>query len=64
MLEFGIKWPLGLGREDLVGAGITALVRFDAIYQRLGHDHSGIIKYFGVPEDGIILQFAGQTSIR
>lgn len=32
MPDFGIKWPLGLGREDLVGAGITALVvRLDAV---------------------------------
>jgi serine/threonine protein kinase len=83
MPEFGIKWPLGLGRKDLVGAGITAIVvRLDAVvkffqptelqflerettvYQRLGHDHSGIIKYFGVLGNGIILQFAEQTSIR
>lgn len=34
------------------------------IYQRLGSDHSGIIRYFGVLENAIILQFASQTSIR
>jgi len=83
MPDFGIKWPLGLGREDLVGAGITALVvridavvkffkptklqfleRETAVYHRLGYDHSGIIEYFGVLGNGIILQFAEQTSIR
>jgi serine/threonine protein kinase len=34
------------------------------IYQRLGRDHSGIVRYFGVLENAIILQFASQTSIR
>jgi serine/threonine protein kinase len=34
------------------------------IYQRLGRDHSSIVRYFGVLENAIILQFASQTSIR
>jgi serine/threonine protein kinase len=34
------------------------------VYQRLGSDHSGIVRYFGVLENAIILQFASQTSIR
>ncbi|ELR02663.1 hypothetical protein VC83_08682 [Pseudogymnoascus destructans] len=40
------------------------LDREKAIYQRLGRDHSGIVRYFGVLENAIILQFASQTSIR
>ncbi|KAF2245229.1 kinase-like protein [Trematosphaeria pertusa] len=34
------------------------------IYQRLGRDHSGIVRYFGALENSLILQFASQTSIR
>jgi serine/threonine protein kinase len=83
MQESVIQWPLGLDRNDLVGAGVTAIVvRLDAvvkffepsrshffereklIYQRLGRDHSGIVRHFGVLENAIILQFASQTSIR
>lgn len=83
MQESVIQWPLGLGRSDLLGAGVTAIVvRLDAVvkffepsrshflereklvYQRLGRNHSGIIRYFGVLENAIILQFASQTSIR
>jgi len=83
MRESVIQWPLGLGGEDLVGAGITAVVaRLDAVvkfskpseshflereqlvYQRLGRDHCSILRYFGVLENAIILQFASQTSIR
>jgi len=40
------------------------LEREKLIYQRLGRDHSGIVRYFGVLENAIILQFASQTSIR
>ncbi|MCJ1412022.1 hypothetical protein MMC19_006114 [Ptychographa xylographoides] len=83
MHESVIQWPLGLGINDLVGAGVTAIVaRLDAvvkffgpsethffereklIYERLGRDHNGIVRYFGVLENAIILQFASQTSIR
>ena len=34
------------------------------VYERLGRDHSGIVRYFGVLENAIILQFASRTSIR
>jgi hypothetical protein len=34
------------------------LEREKLIYQRLGCDHSGIVRYFGVLENAIILQFA------
>jgi serine/threonine protein kinase len=34
------------------------------IYQRLGRDHSGIVRYYGALENALILQFASQTSIR
>ena len=40
------------------------LKREKLIYQRLGRDHSDIVRYFGVLENAIILQFASQTSIR
>ncbi len=40
------------------------LEREKLIYQRLGRDHSGIVRYFGALENAIILQFASQTSIR
>jgi hypothetical protein len=40
------------------------LEREKLIYQRLGRDHSAIIRYFGVLENAIILQFASQTSVR
>lgn len=78
-----VQWPLGLGREDVVGAGITAIVarlnavvkfcdpsdshfleREKLVYQRLGREHCGIVRYFGVLENAIIVQFACQTSIR
>jgi serine/threonine protein kinase len=75
MQESVIQWPLGLDVKDLAGAGVTAIVaRLDAvvkffapselrffereklIYQRL--------RYFGVLENALILQFASHTSIR
>lgn len=34
------------------------------IYQRLGRDHSDVVRLFGVLENATILQFARQTSIR
>lgn len=40
------------------------LEREKLIYQRLGRDHNGIVRYFGSLENAIILQFASQTSIR
>ncbi|KAH6713812.1 spindle assembly checkpoint kinase [Leptodontidium sp. MPI-SDFR-AT-0119] len=77
------EWPLGLDGNDVVGAGVTAIVaRLDAVVkfcgpseshfleheqlicQRLGRDHNGILRYFGVSENAIIFQFASQTSIR
>jgi hypothetical protein len=83
MQESVVQWPLGLDINDLVGAGVTAIVaRLDAvikffgpselrffereklIYQRLGREHSGIVRYYGALENAIILQFASQTSIR
>ncbi|KAH7317623.1 spindle assembly checkpoint kinase [Rhexocercosporidium sp. MPI-PUGE-AT-0058] len=83
MQESVIRWPLALDGNDMVGAGMTAIVaRLDAvvkfsgpselhllereklIYQRLGRNHSGIVRYFGALENAIILQFASQTSIR
>jgi serine/threonine protein kinase len=83
MQESVIQWPLGLDGNDLVGAGVTAIVaRLDAvvkffkpseshlfereklIYQRLGRDHSGIVRYYGALDNALILQFASQSSIR
>jgi serine/threonine protein kinase len=40
------------------------LEREKLIYQQLGRDHSSIVRYFGILENAIILQFASQTSIR
>ncbi|KAF1995216.1 spindle assembly checkpoint kinase [Amniculicola lignicola CBS 123094] len=40
------------------------LEREKLIYQRLGRDHRGIVRYFGALENAIILQFASHTSIR
>lgn len=34
------------------------------VYQRLGCEHSGIVRYFDALENAIILEFASQTSIR
>jgi len=39
------------------------LEREKLVYQRLGR-HNGIVRYFGVLENAILLQFASQTSIR
>jgi serine/threonine protein kinase len=66
---------VGAGMTAIV-ARLDAVVKFSGpseshffereklIYQRLGRDHSGIVRYFGVLENAIILQFASQTSIR
>jgi serine/threonine protein kinase len=34
------------------------------IYQRLGHDHNGIVRYYGSLGDALILQYACNGSIR
>jgi len=66
---------VGAGMTAIV-ARLDAVVKFSEpskshffereklIYQRLGREHNGIIRYFGVLENAIILQFASQTSIR
>lgn len=38
--------------------------REKTVYQRLGRDHTGIVRYFAAMENAIILQFAGQASVR
>jgi serine/threonine protein kinase len=40
------------------------LEREKLVYERLGRDHGGILRYFGVLDNAILLQFASQTSIR
>lgn len=40
------------------------LQREKLVYERLGRDHSGIIRYFGSLENAILLEFASHTSIR
>ncbi|KAF2757102.1 kinase-like protein [Pseudovirgaria hyperparasitica] len=40
------------------------LDREKLVYERLGHDHQGIVRYFGVLDNAIVLQFARETSIR
>jgi serine/threonine protein kinase len=74
-LGLDIKDLVGAGITAIV-ARLDAVVKFfgpseshflereKLIYQRLGRDHSGIVRYFGVLENAIILQFASQTSIR
>ena len=74
-LGLDVKDLVGAGVTAIV-ARLDAVVKFfgpseshflereKLIYQRLGRDHSGIVRYFGVLENAIILQFASQTSIR
>lgn len=83
LMDETIEFPLGLGHQDVVGLGITALVaRLDAvikfgrrselpllerekrIYERLGHDHDGVLRYYGDLGDALILQYAAHGSIR
>lgn len=66
---------VGAGMTAIV-ARLDAVVKFNGpleahffereklVYQRLGCEHSGIVRYFGALENAIILQFASQTSIR
>jgi len=44
--------------------GIALLRTGEAHLSASWSDHSGIVRYFGVLENAIILQFASQTSIR
>ncbi|TAQ88920.1 hypothetical protein B7494_g2756 [Chlorociboria aeruginascens] len=74
-LGLGGKDLVGAGITAIV-ARLDAVVKFSGpselhflereklVYQRLGRNHSGIVRYFGVRENAIILQFASQTSIR
>ncbi|KAH8710112.1 kinase-like domain-containing protein [Phaeosphaeriaceae sp. PMI808] len=74
-LGLDIKDLVGAGVTAIV-ARLDAAVKFfgpselrffereKLVYQRLGRDHSGIVRYFGVVENAIILQFANKTSIR
>ncbi|KAF2805396.1 kinase-like protein [Mytilinidion resinicola] len=74
-LGLDIKDLVGAGVTAIV-ARLDAVVKFfgpselhffereKLIYQRLGRDHNGIVRYFGILENAIILQFASQTSIR
>lgn len=74
-LGLGSKDLVGAGITAVV-ARLDAVVKFcdssqlpllereKLVYQRLGHDHSGIVRYFGALENAVILQFASQTSIR
>jgi serine/threonine protein kinase len=74
-LGLDVKDLVGAGITAIV-ARLDAVVKFfgpseshlfereKLIYQRLGRDHNGIVRYFGVLENAIILQFASQTSIR
>jgi len=43
---------------------LNYLEREKLVYERLGRDHSGIVRYFGVVENAILLEFASHTSIR
>ncbi|PVH92378.1 kinase-like protein [Periconia macrospinosa] len=74
-LGLDIKDLVGAGVTAIV-ARLDAVVKFfgpsesrffereKLIYQRLGSDHGGIVRYFGVLENALILQFASHTSIR
>ncbi|KAF2241783.1 kinase-like protein [Trematosphaeria pertusa] len=74
-LGLDVKDLVGAGITAIV-ARLDAVVKFfgppelhffereKLIYQGLGRDHSGIVRYFGVLENAIMLQFASQTSIR
>lgn len=40
------------------------LEREKRIYQRLGHDSNGVVRYYGSLEDALVLQYASNGSIR
>ena len=64
------------GGMTAIVARLDAVVKFSAptesllfereklVYERLGREHSSIIRYYGALDSAIILQFASQTSIR
>ncbi|KAF2757908.1 spindle assembly checkpoint kinase [Pseudovirgaria hyperparasitica] len=74
-LGLDIKDVAGAGVTAIV-ARLDAVVKFfgpsesrffereKLVYQRLGRDHGGIIRYYGFLENSLILQFASQKSIR
>ncbi|KXT09187.1 hypothetical protein AC579_6503 [Pseudocercospora musae] len=74
-LGLGARDLVGAGITAVV-ARLDAVVKFcepsqsrflereKLVYQRLGNDHSGIVRYFGALDNAVILQFASQTSIR
>ena len=74
-LALDIRDLAGAGTTAIV-ARLDAVVKFSRpsgsrffereklVYQRLGRDHSRIVRYFGALENAIILQFASQGSIR
>lgn len=74
-LGLGARDLVGAGITAVV-ARLDAVVKFcepskshflereKLVYQRLGHDHSGIVRYFGALENAVLLQFASHTSIR
>lgn len=66
---------VGLGTTALV-ARLDAVIKFarrtelpllereKGIYERLGHDHDGVLRYYGSLGDALILQYASHGSIR
>jgi hypothetical protein len=66
---------VGLGITALV-ARLDAVIKFarrtelplpereKAIYERLGHNHDGVLRYYGNLGDALILQYACHGSIR
>jgi len=66
---------VGYGITGLV-ARLDAIIKFvrpsklqfiereKRVYQRLGHDHDGVLRYYGSLEDALILQYACNGSIR
>lgn len=74
-LGLGARDLVGAGITAVV-ARLDAVVKFcepsqshflereKLVYQRLGHDHSGIVRYYGALENAVLLQFASHTSIR
>jgi hypothetical protein len=45
-------------------AELPLLEREKGIYERLGHDHDGVLRYYGNLGDALILQYACHGSIR
>jgi serine/threonine protein kinase len=43
---------------------LPLIEREKCVYQRLGHDHNGVLRYYGSLEDALILQYACNGSIR